>query len=68
MVPGVPILAETVETGDKNRDVTQCHGSFGAESLRKIDAKDVELFQNGSIYEFYRLKVLTSFRNKGILQ
>ena len=26
--------------------------------LGKINAKDVELFRNGSVYEFYRLKAL----------
>ena len=48
-------LAETVETGDKNRDVTDdifrapymfCEGSLG-----KINAKDVELFRNRSVHE-----------------
>ena len=29
-----------------------------AESLGKINATDVELFLNGSVHEFYRLKVL----------
>ena len=48
--------------------LTQRHALFGAESLRKIDAKDVELFRNGSVQEFYRLKALISFRNKWILQ
>ena len=31
---------------------------FCAESLGKINATDVELFLNGSVHEFYRLKVL----------
>ena len=58
-------LAETVETGDKNRDVSQRHASFCEESLGRSDAKDDELF-----HEFYCLKVLisleqvnTNFRN-----
>ena len=29
---------------------------FCEESLEKIDAKDVELFRNGSIQEFFRFK------------
>ena len=44
--------------------LTQRHALFGAESLRKIDAKDVELFRKGSVREFYRLKALISFRSK----
>ena len=28
------------------------------ESLEKISAKDIELFQHGSVHEFYRLKAL----------
>ena len=44
--------------------LTQRHALFGAKSLRKIDAKDVELFRNGLVHEFYRLKALISFRNK----
>ena len=47
--------AETVETGDKNRDVPQRHASFCEESLGRSDAKDDELF-----HEFYRLKALIS--------
>ena len=31
---------------------------FFEESLGKINAEDVELFWNGSVYEFYRLKAL----------
>ena len=41
-------LAETVETGDKNHDVSQRHAAFCEEGLEKIDVKDVKLFQNGS--------------------
>ena len=51
-------LAETGKTGDKNRDMSHHHAIFCEESLRKIDAKDVELFQNGSVYEFCCLKAL----------
>ena len=53
-------LAETVETGDKNRDVTdnmfRAPCMFCEESLGKINAKDVELFRNGSVHGFCRLK------------
>ena len=48
-------LAETVETGDKNGDVSQRHASFCEESLGRSDEKDDELF-----HEFYRLKALIS--------
>ena len=48
-------LAETVETGDKNRDVSQRHASFCEESLGRSDAKDDEVF-----HEFYCLKALIS--------
>ena len=55
-------LAETVETGDKNRDVTdnvfRAPCMFCDESLGKICAKDVKLFRNGSVREFYSLKAL----------
>ena len=55
-------LAETVETGDKNRDVTdsmfRAPCMFCEESLGKINVKDVELFRNGSVHEFCRLKAL----------
>ena len=53
---------ETVETGDKNHGVTDnidrvlC--MFCEESLGKINAKDFELFRNGCVHEFYRLKAL----------
>ena len=63
--------AETVESGDKHRYVSHsllprrlqkkflrrrcifCEVSFG-----KINAKDVELFRNRSVHEFYHLKAL----------
>ena len=46
------LLTETVETGDKNRDLSQCYALFCEESLGEIDAKEVELsFQNGSVCE-----------------
>ena len=38
-----------------------CHSTialFCQESLRKIDAKGVEPFRNGSVHEFYHLKAL----------
>ena len=55
-------LAETVETDDKNRDVTdnmfRAPCMFCEESLGKINVKDVELFRNGSVHEFCRSKAL----------
>ena len=59
-------LAETVETGDKNRDVSQRHASFGEESLEDIDAKYVELLRNGSGHEFYRMKALITLEQVNI--
>ena len=38
-------LAETMETGDTYRDVTY-----------NIDSRDVKLFRNWLVYEFYHLK------------
>ena len=55
MVPGVP-SGDRWETGDKNRDVTddtsiQSAIMFCEESLGNFNAKDVELFRNGSVHE-----------------
>ena len=48
-------LAETVETGEKNSDVTddifRAPYMFCEESLGNFNAKDVELFRNGSVHE-----------------
>ena len=44
-------LAETVETGDKNRNVSQRYALFCEESLGKIDVKDVELFWNRCVHK-----------------
>lgn len=41
--------------------IVMCHSTialFCQESLRKIDAKGVEPFRNGSVHEFYHLKAL----------
>ena len=54
-------LAETVETEDKYRvsyNTSRAPGMFFEESLGKINAEDVELFWNESVYESYRLKAL----------
>ena len=57
--------AETVETGDKNRGVTdnifRAPCMFCEESLGKINEKDVELFLNRSVHEFYRLIACSLF-------
>ena len=45
------VLADTVETVNRNRDVSQRHALLCEESLGKIDAKDVEVFGNGSVHE-----------------
>ena len=52
--------AETMETGDKNGNVSQHHTLFCEESLGKIDEKDVKLFWNESVRKFYCLKALIS--------
>ena len=36
----------------------RCHVCFCEESLRKTNAKDLDLFRNGSAREFYRLKAV----------
>ena len=43
---------ETAETGDKYLGVAR------AMQGRLMQIKDVELFRNGSVHEFYRLKAL----------
>ena len=60
-------LTKTGETGDKNCDVTaniqkfsRAPYMFCEESFGEINAKDVKLFQNGSVREFYHLKALIS--------
>ena len=49
-------LAETVETGDKNCDLTdnifRAPCVLSEKSLGKINTKDVELLRNGSVHEF----------------
>ena len=54
-VRSVQFLAETVESGNKYRDVTSTAYS-----------KDVELFRNGSVHEFYRLKELITLEQANI--
>ena len=55
-------LAETVETGDKNRDVSVRHACFVKKALERLARKMSNvLFQNGSVHEFYCLKVLITF-------
>ena len=50
---------KTVETWDiKNCGMTQEPRMFCEESLGKVNAKDLELFRNRSVHEFYCLKVL----------
>lgn len=51
-------LAKTVETRNKNHHVSQRDALFCEDSLGKIDVKDVEPFQNGSVHKFYRLQAL----------
>ena len=59
MVPAGLNIAETVETGDiKNCSMTQEPRLFCEEILGKVNTKDLELFQNRLVHEFYRLKVL----------
>ena len=59
MVPAGLNIAETMETGDiKNCRMTQEPRMFCEESLGKVNAKDLELFRNRLVHEFYCLKVL----------
>ena len=58
---------EAVESGDKNRDVTD--HIFRApcmfckkKGLGKFNAKDVEISRNWSVHEFYRLKALITLK------
>ena len=60
MVPAGLNIVETMETGDiKNcTGMTQEPQMFCEESLGKVNAKDLELFQNSLVHEFYCLKVV----------
>ena len=59
MVPAGLNIAETRETGDiRNCGMTQEPRMFCEESLGKVNAKDLELFHNRLVHEFYCLKVL----------
>ena len=60
MVPAGLNIAETMERGHiiKNCGMTQEPLMFCEESLGKVNAKDLELFQNRLVHEFYCLKVL----------
>ena len=49
-----------METGDRNPDRSEHHALFCEESLGKIYTKDIKLFQNGWVHEFYHLKALIS--------
>ena len=61
MVPAGLNIAETMETGDiKNCGMTQEPLMFCEESLGKVNAKDLELFQNRLVHEFHGLKVRIS--------
>ena len=65
--PAQAFQAKTMETGDKNRNVSQCHTLFCEESLGQIGAKDVKLFWNRSVREFYCLKVLITLEEVNTL-
>ena len=56
------IISETVETWDKNSalsdNIFRAPFMFCEKILGKVYGKDVELFRNGSVHEFYRLKAL----------
>ena len=59
MVPAGLNIAVTMETVDiKNCGMTQEPQMFCEESLGKVNAKDLELFQNRLVHKFYCLKVL----------
>ena len=56
---------EIMETGDKNHDMSEHHAYVLKRKLRKINAKGVELFRNGSVHEFYSFKALITFGTSG---
>ena len=59
MVPAGLNIAETMETGHiKNCGMTQEPRMFCEESSGQVNAKDLELFRNSLVHEFYCLKVL----------
>ena len=64
-------LPETVESEDKNPEMTdnifRAPCMFREESLGKINAKNVKLFRNRSVHEFYRLKVLITLKQANTL-
>ena len=52
-------IVGTMETGHiKNCSMTQEPRMFCEESLGKVNAKDLEIFQNRLVHKFYCLKVL----------
>ena len=57
---------DTVETGDKNRDVTDnifnAPFMFREGNLGQINAKNVKLFRKGSVQEFYHFKALITLK------
>ena len=53
-----PILAESVEPGDKYGGVTNVMHKTLIECLGSINAKDGDLFRNRSVHDFYLLKAL----------
>ena len=58
MVPGVP-SGDRVNWGQQSLR-ERSHVCFCEESLGKTNAKDLQLFRNGSAHEFYSLKALTT--------
>ena len=63
MVPEGLNIAETMETGDiTNCSKTQEPRMFCEESLGKVNAKDLELFRNSLVHEFYCLKVVITLK------
>ena len=59
MVPAGLNIAETMETWDvKNCSMNQEPWMFCEESLRKVNAKDLELFRNRLVHKLYCLKEL----------
>ena len=62
-----------METGDENRDVSDnllfiVSCMFCEESVGEINRKDVELFQNGWVHEFYCLKALIALEQVNTLE
>ena len=65
MIPGVP-SGDRVNWGQQSLR-ERSHVCFCEESLGKTNAKDLQLFRNGSAHEFYRLNALITLEQVNTL-